>query len=136
MMRDFNLHFGAVIGIHYKFGILSTGVLIFVVTNGENYLTLNENLLFLFYIIIVLSFIFIFSYFGQEIHSVSERFSFDLFSSDWINGDLKYKKTMIIFMENLKQPAKFSTPFCDCINLETFQQVFLYFIIHHIRNTC
>jgi len=106
-----------------------TGACIFVITKGEDQLTFRENLMFYAYIAILVIYIFILSYFGDMIFSTSSQFLYDLFSSDWVDADMKYKKTMIIVMENMKQPVKLSVLFYDSVNLQLFQDVRIYLFL-------
>lgn len=36
----------------------------------------------------------------------SEKFIVDFYSSDWVDSSIKYRKLMIILMENMKKPIK------------------------------
>ena len=111
MVEDFKSIWGKIIGLLYKVVIIVIGSCIFIITKGEDQLTFRENLIFYFYIAISVIYIFIPSYFGELIYSTSSQFSYDLFSSDWVDADMKYKKAMIIVMENMKQPVKLSVLF-------------------------
>jgi hypothetical protein len=123
MIEDFKTIWGSTIGIFYKTVVIVMGACIFVITKGEDQLTFRENLLFYFYIALMVFYIFILSYFGDMIYSTSSQFLYDLFSSDWVDADMKYKKAMIIVMENMKQPVKMSVLFYDSVNLQLFQDV-------------
>ena len=123
MVDDFKEIWGAIIGIFYKMIVIIIGACIFVITKGEDQLTIRENLMFYGYIAVCVIYIFILSYFGDMIYLTSSQFLYDLFSSDWVDADMNYKKAMIIVMENMKQPVKLSALFYDSINLQLFQDV-------------
>jgi 7tm Odorant receptor len=53
----------------------------------------------------------------------TNELSCDLFSSDWTECDLKYKKLVVIFMENLKKSVKFEAFGFVNVNLDLFLQV-------------
>ena len=108
--------FGSLICVLYNIILFVFGASIFA-------LTIRGNLMFYIYIFLTLFFLYIPSYFGQEILSTSEDLLYDLFSSEWIEADLKYKKSMIIFMENLKQPIRMKILIFDYLNLSGFQNV-------------
>ncbi|XP_070502881.1 odorant receptor 59b-like [Chironomus tepperi] len=121
MIDDFKSIWGPTIGIFYKLVVIVTGACIFFITKRDDQHSFHENLIFYAYIVVMVIYIFIMSYFGDMIYSTSSRFSYDLFSSDWIDADMKYKKAMIIVVENMKQPVKLSVLFYDSLNLQLFQ---------------
>lgn len=123
MVVDFKSIWGVIIGVFYKMVIIVLGACIFVITKGEDKLTFRENIMFYSYIATMVIYIFFMSYFGEMIYSTSSQFSYDLFSSDWVYADMKYKKAMLIVMENMKQPVKLSVLFYNSINLKLFQDV-------------
>jgi hypothetical protein len=123
LIEDFKTIWGAIIGVFYKAVVIIIGASIFVITKGEDQLTFRENSLFYAYIGLMVIYIFILSYFGDMIYSTSSQFLYDLFSSDWVDADMKYKKAMLIVMENMKQPVKMSVLFYDSVNLQLFQDV-------------
>lgn len=123
MVDDFKSIWSEIIGMFFKIIVICIGGCIFVITKGEDQLTYRESLIFYVYIVLSVFYIFILSYFGEMIYSTSSEFSYSLFSSDWVNADMKYKKAIIIVMENMKQPVKLSVLFYDCLNLKLFQDV-------------
>ncbi|CAG9806589.1 unnamed protein product [Chironomus riparius] len=123
MIDDFKEIWGAMIGILYKIIVIIIGTCIFNITKGEHKLTFRENLMFYIYIAAMVLYIYVPSYFGDMIYSTSSQFSYDLFSSDWVDADMKHKKAMIIVMENMKQTVKLSILFYDSLNLQLFQDV-------------
>jgi hypothetical protein len=62
-------------------------------------------------------------YFGQKIELRSDRFCEKVLHSNWIGGDHKFKKNMIILMENLKITHKFTAKGLIDINMSTFLKV-------------
>lgn len=50
----------------------------------------------------------IYCYFGQKMYDSSEKALDSIFHSQWYNTELKTKKNIIIFLENLKNPLKIS----------------------------
>lgn len=75
------------------------------------------------YILALETLIFVPCYFGGKIHSKSEEFLADLFSCDWNESNLHYKKMMMIFMENLKHPVTLNVLLHKNLNLEKFTEV-------------
>jgi hypothetical protein len=66
---------------------------------------------------------FVACYFGQQVESKSDNFCTRVFHSEWICGDRMFKQNLIILMERLKIPAKFSAKGIIDINLSTFIRV-------------
>jgi 7tm Odorant receptor len=64
--------------------------------------------------------IFLPCYFGNELSHASSKLSTALFHSDWIIEDNKFKKSMLIFMENSKKDLKISAFNIFHLNLMTF----------------
>jgi len=78
--------------------------------------------------------IFLPCYFASAIQSKSERFVDDVIASSWTDKDEKYKKLLIIFMENLKTPRKIMIFGVFKLNIETFQKVKPKLLIHMTRS--
>ncbi|KAG5669046.1 hypothetical protein PVAND_016947 [Polypedilum vanderplanki] len=123
MVNDWKENYGLFIGVMLKTFEVVIGAAIFMSTKGDRKLTFEENVVFYFFIVIGLSYHFVPCYYGNLIYTVTNTFGYDLFSSDWTDGNLKYKKAMIVFGENLKQPVALSVSFYENLTLETFQVV-------------
>lgn len=67
--------------------------------------------------------IFLIMNFGNEIKLASDRLSYCLFESDWINRPQTTKKIVLIFGEFLKQPHQLTVLKLYPLNLETFTRV-------------
>lgn len=60
---------------------------------------------------------------AQKIQSDSEELVDNLYESDWVTSDMKYRKLMMIFNENLRKSIKLSLFKTIDVNLTTFQSV-------------
>lgn len=67
-------------------------------------------------------------FFGNEIMLKSDQLSYCIFSSDWINQTLQYKKKLIIFTERLKRPIKITAGKIIILSLSTFTSVIIYYL--------
>ena len=123
MMNELEDLFGTSFGLFLKAVEIVIGTSIFAITKGEDQFTFGENLTFFGYIAVLTFDNLMPSYLGNEIYSTSEEFLYDLYSSEWIDADLKYKKMMIIFMENLKNPVGLNVMWYKNLNLERFMEV-------------
>jgi hypothetical protein len=63
------------------------------------------------------------SYFANRIEADSEKFIENIMMSDWIECDLKHKKLLMIFTENLKKPLRVHVCGVFVINLQSFLKV-------------
>lgn len=123
MMSDLDSLFGSIFGLFFKSVELIIGSCIFAITKGEQKFTFGKNLTFYGYIAVLTFDNFIPSYLGHEIYATTCDFSEDLLSSEWIEADLRYKKVMVIFLENLKKPIKMSVMWFENLDLERFREV-------------
>lgn len=87
---------------------------------SDNLLERTLNFVVMLYI---LSEIFMITYFGNEIKLSSNRLSYSLFESTWINQTHSTKKCVIIFGEYLKQPHQLVIGKLYPLTLETFTRV-------------
>lgn len=62
-------------------------------------------------------------YFGAELEKSSENLMDAIYQSEWINCELKTKKLMVKFMENLKHPMKINCYLIFDVNLELFGNI-------------
>jgi len=62
-------------------------------------------------------------YYANEVTIVSDKITTTLFHSAWENKDPKFRTSMIIFMENAKQPIKVTSLKIFDVNLETFKTI-------------
>ena len=62
-------------------------------------------------------------YYGNEITVASMKMSTNLFHSEWISADEKFKKAMKIFMENAKRPIEIAAFGLFKVNLKTFTSI-------------
>lgn len=122
-MKDFKEIFGIALGLLLKMLEVLMGASIFVIAMKGQELTLVENLLFYMYLVFECFLNLIPCYFGGEIYTTSDNFVNDIFSSEWSEADRIYKKSMIIFIENLKEPVKLSFAGFPNLNLQKFQEV-------------
>lgn len=67
--------------------------------------------------------LFTISHFGNEIVMASDRLSYSLFESDWLEQPILTKKCMIIFGEHLKKPQTLLVGKIYPMDLETFTKV-------------
>lgn len=67
--------------------------------------------------------IFMVMYFGNEIRLSSDRLSYCLFESDWIDQSKSFKQHMLILTEVLKQPEELVIGKIYPLNLSTFTSV-------------
>lgn len=71
--------------------------------------------------------IFLPCFFGNEIILSSDNLSYCLFSSDWVEQTITYKKKMIIFAERLKRPIVITAGKFVKLSLITFTSVCIHF---------
>jgi len=62
-------------------------------------------------------------YLGSELEKSSENLMDAIYQSDWLNCELKTKKMIVTFMENLKQPMKINCYSIFDINLARFAHI-------------
>lgn len=67
-------------------------------------------------------------HFGNEIKILSDRFSYCLFETDWVDQHLLSIKLLVIFSEQLKQPQQMTILKLYPIDLETFTRVCIKYI--------
>lgn len=67
--------------------------------------------------------IFMITFFGNEIMVSSDRLSYCLFESDFVDRSVQLKKRIIIFAEYLKQPHQLMIAKLYPLTLETFTRV-------------
>jgi hypothetical protein len=84
---------------------------------------LQSLLFFVFYTIFVLCQVFILCFHGSNIEHQSQQFIDELFMSEWFEADFKYRKMVVMVIENLKKPIKLKAFGFNEINLEFFLQV-------------
>jgi hypothetical protein len=75
------------------------------------------------YSFLIMGLMFVPCFHGSNIESQSEKFIFDLFSSEWYDFDLKCRKMVVVMMENLKKPMSVKAFGFGAINLDFFLQV-------------
>lgn len=88
---------------HCLIGSLAICTVIFSVTIADNLSTKFQGIS---YLALVLLEIFIFCIVGQELEDSSMKLLHILFHSSWYKADMKTRKTVKGFMENLKKPMK------------------------------
>ena len=123
MMADFSSVFGTLHGIFLKFMEFLIAACMFAILQNKNNIFTGSNFMFFGYILGLETLIIIPCYFGGEIYVTTEDFISDIFSCEWIEADLKYKKMMSIFMEYLKEPVSFNALLHPNINLQKFTEV-------------
>jgi hypothetical protein len=124
MMNDMKAIYGVVLGLLLKACELIAAACNFVITHGEERLQFNKELLiYCGYGMCCLFIHYIPCCIGDEIYAITDGFSYDLFSSDWTDGDRRYKTSMLIFGENLIKPIKLSFFFYDKLTMETLKEV-------------
>lgn len=103
-----------------KFNYLTNKLLILIAQDG-----IDNTLIFLYsvYGVITLSLIFQPCLIASEIEYASKAFNYDIMRCNWTEVDVKLRKVMMIFMENMKKPIKLSAFGIFDINLETFLEV-------------
>lgn len=67
--------------------------------------------------------IFVPCYFGNEVSIASAKLSTAIFQSNWIDGSVKLKKAVSVFMENTKKDLKISAFGLMDANLATFGRI-------------
>ncbi|XP_037033155.1 putative odorant receptor 71a [Bradysia coprophila] len=67
--------------------------------------------------------IFMITYFGNHILSESERLSYYLFESEWVNQQLSTKKIVLLFAEFLNEPRQLVILKIYPLTLETFKRI-------------
>lgn len=85
----------------------------------------------LFYFIFNL---FMVSYFGNEIKLKSDRLSYSLFESNWIDQPQSTKRCVIIFAELLKQQHELIVGKIYPLTLQTFTRVYMSYTIASIAS--
>jgi hypothetical protein len=123
MMNDFSSVFGTLHGIFLKIMEILVAACMFAILQNKDNVSLGSNFMFFGYILGLETLIFIPCYLGGEIYITTEDFISDLFSCEWTEADLKYKKMFIIFMEYLKKPLSFNALLHRNLNLEKFTEV-------------
>jgi hypothetical protein len=125
MADDMKVIFGLSMCVMLKASELLIGAIIFFITHGEqNHIKLDHNLLiFCGYKVIFFMMHFIPCNIGSELLDVTDGFAYDLFSSEWVDGDLRFRKSMVIFGECLKQPIGMSFWGYEKMNREMFKEV-------------
>jgi hypothetical protein len=123
MVDDWKEIYGFHIGSFMQTTATYIGAAIFAITNGDENLTFDESFIFVGYVFGATCALFIPCYFGNVLLDVTDDLSYDLFSSEWVDADMKYKRSMIIFGENLMQPIVLSAWGFEEITLEIFQEV-------------
>lgn len=73
--------------------------------------------------------IFLPCFFGNEIMLASNNLSYSLFSSEWTEQNISYKKKMIIFTERLRRPIVITAGKIVNLSLITFTSVCIYKLI-------
>ncbi|KAL7029831.1 hypothetical protein ACKWTF_006387 [Chironomus riparius] len=100
-----------------------------VCANTFTILTLKPNsglkldLFLIVYEIFIFGMIFIPCFHANTIKYQSDKFLYDLFSSDWIDSLPEHQKFMIIFSENLKRKIIFQTLTFIEIDLQLFMDL-------------
>ncbi|XP_037025558.1 odorant receptor 94b-like [Bradysia coprophila] len=87
---------------------------------GDNLL---ERLTYLLLLLYFISELFMITYFGNEIMLSSNRLSYSLFQSNWVDQPHSTKKCIIIFGEYLKQPQELIVGRLYPLTLETFTRI-------------
>lgn len=67
--------------------------------------------------------IFMIMYFGSEINLASDRLSYFLFESEWVDRSVSVQKHVVMFGEFLKQPHQLVIMKIYPLTLETFKRV-------------
>lgn len=122
-MEQLESLFGVFFGIFHKSSTIVLGATIFVVTKIENLSVFYESAYFYYVILLDILCLFILSYLGELVKSTTKDYVYHAYFSDWIDAGIKYKKSMILFMENLQSPITLGCWFYDSLDLEIFQQV-------------
>lgn len=125
MMKDFSSVFGTLHGIFLKIMEFLIASCMFAILRNMDINLFGSNFIFIGYILGLETLIFIPCYFGGEIYVTTNNFTSDIFTCDWIDADLKYKKMMRIFMEYLKKPISFDALLHPNLNLQMFMTVIL-----------
>jgi uncharacterized membrane protein YecN with MAPEG domain len=76
-----------------------------------------------FIVLAALTVIFLPNFIGQQVTSESEKLNQSLFNYEHLKGSKKFKSSLLIFMERLKQPSKVAAFGVFTINLETFKSI-------------
>lgn len=77
--------------------------------------------------------IFLPCFFGNEIMLASNSLSYCLFSSDWTEQNITYKKKMIIFIERLRRPIVITAGKIVNLSLITFTSVCIRIIVFFLN---
>jgi len=126
-MNDFLSVFGTLHGLFLKIMEFLIAACMFAILQNNS--SLVSNVMFFGYILGLETLIFIPCYFGGEIYITTEDFISDIFSCEWIEADLKYKKMFSIFMEYLKKPVSFDVLLHPNLNLQKFAEVRSFFSV-------
>jgi hypothetical protein len=118
VVDDINEIFGVGMGLLLKMSEIIIGACIFVIAKVD-----TDSVTFYFYVAVLAVTNFIPCFFGGEMLETTERYLYDIFTSDWLEANLKYKKLLITFMENLKRPIAVRFAGYEKINLERFTEV-------------
>lgn len=100
--------------------ILSQFMICTYVFNLSTSKDLNTIILSLSFVILMTFEIFLPCFYGSELKRSSENLTDAIYMSDWLNCEIKTKKMIVIFTENLKQPMQISYHHLVDVNLESF----------------
>ena len=117
--------YGFILGFFLKVIEFLTAGCVFVIIQLGNKSALGSNCVFIFFIVTIEAFVFIPCYFGGTIYITSNDYITDLFSCEWDEADVKYKKMIYIFMEYLKTPVSLNVWLHPQLNLEKFTEVII-----------
>jgi len=70
-----------------------------------------------------LSQLFLPSYFASKIQTTTDQFVDDAMESEWIHGEISYKKNLVFLMQNVNRPNIIKVSKVFNLNLDTFQKV-------------
>ncbi|XP_044270070.1 odorant receptor Or2-like [Tribolium madens] len=83
----------------------------------------SEFYSFLFYANSIISQIFIYCWFGNEVQTKSDKISQAIFESGWTDFPLKTKKDLVFLLMRTREPIKVSAFNLFSLSLDTFMRI-------------
>lgn len=109
--------------IYYLQNIFSRVVICMFLLNMVYAKSIGETFLSLSFVAQSIFEIYLPCYYGSEMERSSDNLMDAIYQSDWLNCDLKTKKLIVKFMENLKRPMKINFYLIFDVKLELFAKI-------------